>query len=47
MLGWTQLCGMVRRYLAGEDVMELAIVTVLLIVGASLIPGDYHLVFFR
>ena len=32
---------------AGEDAMELAIVTVLLIVGASLIPGDYHLVFFR
>jgi len=27
--------------------MELAIVTVLLIVGASLIPGDYHVVFFR
>jgi hypothetical protein len=32
---------------AGEDGMELAIVTVLLIVGASLIPGDYHIVFFR
>jgi hypothetical protein len=32
---------------AGEDGMELAIVTVLLIVGASLIPGDYHVVFFR
>jgi len=27
--------------------MELAIVTVLLIVGAALIPGDYHVVFFR
>jgi len=27
--------------------MELAIVTVLLIVGASLIPGDYHITFFR
>jgi len=27
--------------------MELAIVTVLVIVGASLIPGDLHVVFFR
>jgi len=27
--------------------MELGIVTVLLIVAASQIPGDYHLVFFR
>jgi len=27
--------------------MELGIVTVLLIVLASLIPGDYHVVFFR
>jgi len=27
--------------------MELAIVTILLIVGASQIPGDYHVVFFR
>jgi hypothetical protein len=27
--------------------MELAIVTVVLLVAASQIPGDYHLVFFR
>jgi len=27
--------------------MELAIVTILLLVGASLIPGDYHVIFFR
>jgi len=27
--------------------MELGILTVALIVLASLIPGDYHLVFFR
>jgi len=27
--------------------MELGILTVVLIVLASLIPGDYHLVFFR
>jgi len=27
--------------------MELGIVTVLLIALASLIPGDYHVVFFR
>jgi len=27
--------------------MELAIVTILLLVGASQIPGDYHVVFFR
>jgi hypothetical protein len=31
----------------GEVEMELAIVTILLIVGASQIPGDYHVVFFR
>ena len=45
-LGWSQLCVKVLT-LAWEDVMELAIVTVLLIVGASLIPGDLHVVFFR
>lgn len=27
--------------------MELAIVTILLLVGASQIPGDFHVVFFR
>jgi len=27
--------------------MELAILTVVLLVGASQIPGDYHVVFFR
>jgi len=27
--------------------MELAIVTIALLVGASLIPGEYHVVFFR
>jgi hypothetical protein len=27
--------------------MELAIVTIVILVGASLIPGDYHVVFFR
>jgi len=27
--------------------MELAVVTIVIIVGASLIPGDYHVVFFR
>jgi hypothetical protein len=31
----------------GRIFMELAIVTILLIVGASQIPGDYHIVFFR
>ncbi len=38
------------RYVAkrcrGED-MELAILTVVLLVVASQIPGDYHVVFFR
>jgi len=27
--------------------MELAIVTIALLVAASQIPGDYHVVFFR
>jgi len=27
--------------------MELAVVTIVILVGASLIPGDYHVVFFR
>jgi len=27
--------------------MELAIVTIVLLVAASQIPGDYHVVFFR
>jgi len=31
----------------GEEKMELGILTVALIVLASQIPGDYHLVFFR
>jgi len=33
--------------LGGTKAMELAIVTILLLVGASLIPGDYHVIFFR
>jgi hypothetical protein len=31
----------------GRISMELAIFTILVIVGASQIPGDYHIVFFR
>jgi hypothetical protein len=31
----------------GELKMELAVVTIVILVGASLIPGDYHVVFFR
>jgi hypothetical protein len=33
--------------LEGEFEMELGILTVALIVLASQIPGDYHVVFFR
>jgi hypothetical protein len=40
-------CVIVGRCSWGEVEMELAIVTILLIVGASQIPGDYHVVFFR
>ena len=32
---------------SGEREMELGILTVVLIVVASQIPGDYHVVFFR
>jgi len=31
----------------GEVAMELAILTIVLLVAASQIPGDYHVVFFR
>jgi len=33
--------------ISGEVKMELGILTVALIVLASQIPGDYHVVFFR
>jgi hypothetical protein len=37
----------VRRSSLGSLEMELGILTVALLVMASQIPGDYHVVFFR
>jgi len=36
----------VSEFLWGGS-MELAIVTIAILIGASQIPGDYHVVFFR